>query len=69
MGHERKTGGVHTRIVWRDLRKRDGLEDLGVDGRIFKKWNVGAWTGQRQVAVSCECGDELPGFHKMRGIS
>jgi hypothetical protein len=23
-----------------DLRKRDHVEDLGVDGRIFKKWDV-----------------------------
>jgi hypothetical protein len=23
-----------------DLRRRDHVEDLGVDGRIFKKWNV-----------------------------
>ena len=27
------------RVVVGDLRKRDHAEDLGVDGRIFKKWN------------------------------
>ena len=31
------------------LRERDHLEDLGVDGRIskwiFRKWDVGVWTG------------------------
>jgi len=31
-------------------RGRNNLKDLGVDGRIilswiFRKWNVGAWTG------------------------
>jgi hypothetical protein len=33
-----------------DLRERDYLEEISVDGRIilrwvFKKWNVGTWTG------------------------
>jgi hypothetical protein len=37
-------------IMWGNLRERDHLGDPGVDGsiilrRIFKKWNVGVWTG------------------------
>jgi hypothetical protein len=39
---------VHTEFWWGDLRKRDHLEDLGVDGIIilewiFKKWDRQAW--------------------------
>jgi len=43
-------GEVHTGIWWGNLRGRDHLEDPGVDGRIilrwiFRKWNVGLWSG------------------------
>jgi len=39
-------GEVHKRFLWGNLRERDHLEELGVDGRIklkciFKKWNEG----------------------------
>jgi hypothetical protein len=46
MGEER--GGIG---VWRgNLRERDHWGDPGVDGRIilgwiFRKWDVGVWTG------------------------
>jgi hypothetical protein len=38
------------RVLVGNLRKRDHLEDPVVDGRIilrwiFRKWDVGAWTG------------------------
>ena len=44
---ERK--GVY-RVLLGNLMERDHLEDLGVDGRIilrciFRKWDVGVWTG------------------------
>jgi hypothetical protein len=43
--------GGHTGFWWRNLMKRDHLEDLGVDGRIILKLILkkcdgkGAWTG------------------------
>jgi hypothetical protein len=43
-------GEVHTGFWWGNLRERYHLEDPGIDGRIifkwiFKKWDVGVWTG------------------------
>ena len=59
--------------VWRgDMRPRDHLEDLCIDGTLILKWIFNKWdgvhllhwsgSGEGQVAGSCECGDELPGF-------
>ena len=41
---------------WENLRKRDNLEDLGVDERIivkcvFKKWGLGVWTGSSWLRI------------------
>jgi len=41
---------VHTSFWWGNLRERDHLEGPGIEGRIilrwiFRKWDVGAWTG------------------------
>jgi hypothetical protein len=43
-------GEAHTGFWWGNLRDRDHLEDPGIDGRIilgwiFRKADVGAWTG------------------------
>jgi hypothetical protein len=43
-------GEVCTGFWWGNLRERDHLEYPGIDGRIilrwiFRKWNVGVWTG------------------------
>ena len=39
-----------------NLRARDHLEDLGVDGKIilrwiFRKWGVGVWTGSSCLRI------------------
>jgi hypothetical protein len=56
------------------MKERDHLGDTGVDGRIilrriFWKWDVREWTGSmrlriRQMAGTCECGNESSGSIK-----
>ena len=41
---------MYTELWWGNLGERDHLEHLGIDGRIilrwiFRKWDVGEWTG------------------------
>ena len=41
-------GEMYTGFWWGNLRERDHLGDPGVDGNtemIFRKWDVGVWTG------------------------
>jgi len=50
MSHVWGRGKKYTWFWWRDLKVSDHLGDLGVDGRIilrwiFRKWDVGVWTG------------------------
>jgi hypothetical protein len=37
---------VHTGFWWGDLRERDHLNDLSVDGRIILKWIFKKWGGE-----------------------
>jgi len=48
---------------WENLRKRDHLEEPGVDGlvklrSIFRKLDVGAWTGSNRLRL-CSGGEYL----------
>jgi hypothetical protein len=44
-------------LFWRgNIRERDNLEDPGIDERIilrwiFRKWDVGVWTGSMWVRM------------------
>ena len=49
-------GWVSTGFWWGNLRDRDHLEDPGVDGMIilrwiFRKWDLGAWTGSSWLRI------------------
>jgi hypothetical protein len=55
------TGGAYTGFWWGNLRERDHLEEPGVDGRIilrwiFRKWDMGAWTGSSWFRIGTGAG-------------
>jgi len=43
--HALEAGEVSREFWWGDLRKRDHLEYLGVDGMIILKWFFRKWNG------------------------
>ena len=45
MQHVWGRGKKHTGFWWGNLRERDHLEDLGVDGRIILRWVFRKWDG------------------------
>jgi hypothetical protein len=67
-------GEVYTGFWWGNLKERNHLGDPGVDRRIilrwiFRKWDVGVWTGSSrfrigQVAGTGDCGNEPSGSIK-----
>jgi hypothetical protein len=46
MWHVCETGEVYTGFWWGDLRERDHLEALGIDGSIILKWIFKKWDGR-----------------------
>ena len=47
---------AYTGFWWANLRERDHLGDPGVNGRIilrwiFRKWDVGVWTGSSWLRI------------------
>jgi len=49
-------GVAYAWFWWRNLKERDRLEDQGVDGSIilrwiFRKYDVGAWTGSSWLRI------------------
>ena len=56
------------------MRERDNFGDPGLDGRIILRWISGnrmwgrgldrAGSGWGEVAGTCECGNEPPGYIK-----
>jgi hypothetical protein len=58
VGHVTGMGGEKR---WGNLRRRDHLEDPGVDGRIilrwiFRKWDVEVWTGSSWLRIGTDGG-------------
>ena len=46
MWHVRGTGEVHTAFWWGHPRKRDHLEDLGINEMLILKWILKKWDGE-----------------------
>ena len=49
-GHVARMGEGRRGFRWGNMREKDHLGDAGIDGRIilrwiFRKWDVGVWTG------------------------
>jgi len=51
MWHVWKRGEVHRGLWWGDLRKRNHLEDIGVDGRIVLKSILNTWDGEEWTGL------------------
>jgi hypothetical protein len=74
MWHVWEIREVQTGFWWGDVRERDKLEDLSIDGRIYSNESSksrmgrrgldGSGAGQGQMADTCECCNEPLGSIK-----
>jgi hypothetical protein len=56
---DRRFGTWNVRSLYRNVRQRDKWGDPGVDGRIilgwiFRKWDVGVWTGLSWLRIETD---------------
>jgi hypothetical protein len=61
-GHVARRGRaeVYTGVCWGYMRERAHFEDPGADGRIilrwiFRKWDMGLWTGSSWLRIGTGC--------------
>jgi len=57
-------GEAYTGFWWGNLKERDHLGDPGLGGRIvlrwiFRKWDVGVWTGSSWLSIGTGGGRAL----------
>jgi hypothetical protein len=45
-------GKLYIGFWWGNLRERDHMTDLGVDGRVILKWILKKWDGEIQTRPS-----------------
>jgi hypothetical protein len=43
---------LHIQLWWENLRERDHLEDVGLDGRIILEWIIKKWLGMDWIYVA-----------------
>jgi hypothetical protein len=53
---------AYTEFWWGNLEESDNLGDPGIDGRIilrwiFRKWDVGVWTGSSWLMIGTGAGN------------
>jgi hypothetical protein len=71
MWHAWDIGEVLKRFPWRELREREHLEDLGINGKIilkytFKKWAGEAWIGLQLAQGRDRCPALVNAVMKLR---